>query len=93
MLDKNNYVVYALHRGGKKMESLLKKKREELKLTQEELARLSNVSRQTISLIENNSLDNIESKTMLKLARALRCDVGDIFFKENVVLTQQNKNE
>ena len=49
------------------MENLLKKKREELALTQEQLAKLSNVSRQTISLIENNSIDNIESKTMLKL--------------------------
>lgn len=75
------------------MENLLKKKREELELTQEQLSKISNVSRQTISLIENNSIDNIESKTMLKLATALKCDVGDIFFKENVVLTQQNDNK
>ena len=70
------------------MQNALKQKREELKLTQEELAKKSNVSRQTISQIENNSLDNIESKTMFKLANALNCDIGDIFFKEIVVFTQ-----
>lgn len=71
------------------MQNKLKEKRENLKLTQEELAKKSNVSRQTISQIENNSLNNIESKTMLKLANALECDIGDIFFKEIVVFTQQ----
>lgn len=71
------------------MNNSVKKKREELKMTQEELALKSGVSRTTISMIENNSLNNIESKTMLKLATALNCDIGDIFFKENVVFTQQ----
>lgn len=72
------------------MENTLKEKREKLKMTQEELAKKSNVSRQTISQIENKQLENIESKTMLKLAIACNCDVGDIFFKENVVFTQRN---
>lgn len=71
------------------MNNLLKSKREEAGLTQEQLSKKSNVSRQTISMIENNLIDNIESKTMYKLATALNYDVGDIFFKENVVLTQQ----
>lgn len=71
------------------MENLVRKKREEMKMTQEELANKSNVSRTTISQIENNLLNNIESKTMFKLATALNCDIGDIFFKENVVFTQQ----
>ena len=74
------------------MKNLLKDKREEKGMSQNYLAEKSGVSRQTISLIENNAIDNIESKTMLKLATALRCDVGDIFFRENVVLTQQNIN-
>ena len=74
------------------MNNSVKKKREELKLTQEELALKSGVSRPTISLIENNLLSNIESKTMLKLATALNCDIGDIFFKENVVFTQRDNN-
>lgn len=75
------------------MTNTVKKRREELKLSQTELAIKSNVSRQTISLIENNNLENIESKTMIKIAIALNCDVGDIFFKENVLFTQQNKPE
>ncbi len=75
------------------MHNSVKNRREELGLTQEELAIKSNVSRPTISMIETKSLENIESKTMLKLAIALDCDIGDIFFKENVVLTQQNPQE
>lgn len=75
------------------MNNSVRKRREELGLTQEELSIKSNVSRPTISMIETNSLDNIESKTMLKLAIALNCDIGDIFFKENVVLTQQKEIE
>ena len=59
--------------------------------SQEELSIKSGVSRPTISMIETNTLDNIESKTMLKLAKALNCDIGDIFFKENVVFTQQKE--
>ena len=72
------------------MNNSLKQKREELGLTQEELAKLSNVSRPTISMIESNMLKEIKSSTMLKLATALKCDIGDIFSKESVVLTQQD---
>lgn len=71
------------------MKNLLKDKREEKGMSQNDLSVKSGVSRQTISAIENQSLDNIESKTMVKLALALECDVGDIFFKENVVFTQR----
>lgn len=73
------------------MKNLLKDKREEKGMSQSDLSEKSGVSRQTISAIENQSLDNIESKTMVKLALALECDVGDIFFKENVVFTQQSE--
>lgn len=71
------------------MKNKLKEYREKLGLTQEKLSEKSRVSRQTISSIENGILTNIESKTMFKLANALNCDIGDIFFKENVVFTQQ----
>lgn len=71
------------------MKNLLKDKREEKGMSQNYLAEKSGVSRQTISAIENQTLDNIESKTMVKLALALECDIGDIFFKENVVFAQQ----
>ena len=73
----------------RRMKNKLKEYREKLGLTQEKLAEKSSVSRQTISSIENGILTNIESKTMFKLANALNCDIGDIFFKENVVFTQQ----
>lgn len=75
------------------MRNLVEKKRKELNLTQEQLAEKSLVSRQTISSIENGNLTNIESKTMFKLANALNCDIGDIFFEENVVFTQQINEE
>lgn len=74
------------------MNNRLKILRVSQNLSQEELSRKSGVARTTISLIETNSLENIESKTMLKLAVALNCDIGDIFFKENVVLTQQKED-
>lgn len=73
------------------MSNSLKKMRQEIGITQAELSRISGVSRTTISLIETGALKNIESKTMLKLAIALGRDVGDIFFKTNVVFKQQNK--
>lgn len=73
------------------MNNRVKEFRQNQGLSQEELSIKSGVSRPTISMIETNSLDNIESKTMLKLAKALNCDIGDIFFKENVVFTQQSE--
>lgn len=73
------------------MNNSVREYREKLGYTQEQLAKISGVSRPTISMIETNSLDNIESRTMLKLATALNCDIGDIFFKEIVVLTQQEE--
>lgn len=75
------------------MNNKIKEFRQAQGLSQEELSIKSGVSRPTISMIETNTLDNIESKTMLKLAKALNCDIGDIFFKENVVLTQQKENQ
>ena len=75
------------------MNNKIKEFRQAQGLSQEELSIKSGVSRPTISMIETNTLDNIESKTMLKLAKALNCDIGDIFFKENVVLTQQKEDQ
>lgn len=75
------------------MNNKIKEFRQAQGLSQEELSIKSGVSRPTISMIETNTLDNIESKTMLKLAKALNCDIGDIFFKESVVFTQQKENQ
>lgn len=71
------------------MNNKVKEFRENMHMTQSELATRSGISRTTISLIETHKLDNIESKTMLAIAIALNCDIGDIFFKETVNLTQQ----
>lgn len=75
------------------MKNTVKEKREQLGISQTELSNRSGVNRQTIYLIENGTLNNIESKTMIKIAIALNCDIGDIFFKENVVFTQQEDKE
>ena len=55
------------------MENRIKERRIELGMTQEELSRKSNVSRPIICGLENNTLDNIGSKIMSKLAMALEC--------------------
>lgn len=72
------------------MNNSVKERREELNMTQQELSDKSGVSRTTISKIENGVLKDIRSTTLLKIALALKCDVGDIFFKNYVVFTQQN---
>lgn len=58
--------------------------REAMKMTQEELADKSGVSRGTISALENGSMRNTTSKTLLKLAQALNTSVDRIFFTETV---------
>ena len=58
--------------------------REAMKMTQEELADKSGVSRGTISALENGSMRNTTSKTLLKLAQALNTSVDRFFFTETV---------
>ena len=58
--------------------------REAMKMTLEELADKSGVSRGTISALENGSMRNTTSKTLLKLAQALNTSVDRIFFTETV---------
>ena len=62
----------------------IRKLREAMKMTQEELADKSGVSRGTISALENGSMRNTTSKTLLKLAQALNTSVEHIFFTESV---------
>ena len=58
--------------------------REAMKMTQEELADKSGVSRGTISALENGSMRNTTSKTLLKLAQALNTSVDRNFVTETV---------
>lgn len=62
----------------------IKEKRKEKKMTQEELATKSGVSRATISGLENGTVRATSSKTLVKLARALDTTVDQIFFQEDV---------
>jgi transcriptional regulator with XRE-family HTH domain len=48
-------------------------------ITQDELAKLSNVSRATISMLESGRLTDTTAGTLLKLADALEVSVGDFF--------------
>ena len=53
------------------MNNKIKEFRQAQGLSQEELSIKSGVSRPTISMIETNTLDNIESKTMLKYRKTI----------------------
>ena len=62
----------------------LKEIREKKGITQEELAKASGVSRQTISAIENNDEYQIKTGTLISLARALETTVDKLFFEQAV---------
>lgn len=58
----------------------IKEAREEKRLTQEELAKLSGVSRPTIVALENGTAEDVKISTLQKLAAALGKTIQDIFF-------------
>lgn len=60
----------------------IKERREELKMTQEELAQKSGVSRQTISSIETGKYENVLVGTLAAIATALDTTVDKIFYPE-----------
>lgn len=64
------------------MKNILKEIREEEKISQEELAKKSTVSRTIISELENGKTDVITNITLEKLAKALNKKVTEIFFIE-----------
>lgn len=61
-------------------ENRLREIREEIGLTQQELADKSGVSRVTISFIENQKYDCVKTDTLVKLADALGKPVTSVFF-------------
>lgn len=73
------------------MQNKLKEYREKRKLTQEELAVKSTVSRNTISALENGTNTNVTYDTMIKLAKALNKTVAAIFFEEKAQNIVQEK--
>jgi putative transcriptional regulator len=62
----------------------IKEKREELKMTQEELALKSGVSRGTICALESEEERNVTTTTLCKLAKALGTTVEQLFFAKSV---------
>ena len=62
----------------------IKELREAMKMTQEELAEKTGVSRGTISALENGIDRTTTSKTLVKLAQALDTTVDRIFFTKGV---------
>ena len=66
------------------MGNKIKERRDLLKMSQEELAEMSMVSRATISSLENNSERNTSTKVLQKIAAALGTTVGELFFEDNV---------
>lgn len=70
--------------GGERMGCNIKNRREELRMTQDELAKKSGVSRQTISSIEKNAGRNTSTKTLQRIANALGSTVSELFFNEAV---------
>ena len=60
----------------------IKEMREALKMTQEELATKSGVSRQTISALENGKYENVLTGTLAAIATALGTTVDKIFYPE-----------
>lgn len=63
------------------MKNNVKKYREEKNMSQSELAKNSNVSRTTISNLENNKAITITNITMEKIAKVLEKSVAEIFFE------------
>lgn len=56
----------------------LKEIRKDRGFTQEDLAKLSGVTRQTIIRIEKEQCKEISVKTLLTLCDALRCSISDL---------------
>lgn len=57
----------------------LRERREQLKMTQEELSRKTNLSRQTISALENGGKADVKVSTIKVLAAALKCKPSYLF--------------
>ncbi len=66
------------------MGNKLREYRERVGMTQVELAEKSNVSRVTISQLEQGVERNTTTKTLLRIAKALNTTVDNIFFKSDV---------
>ena len=62
----------------------IKELRESLNMTQEELSRKSDVSRGTISALENGTERTTTTKTLMRIANALGTTVDRLFYPMSV---------
>jgi len=61
------------------MQYVIREKRQSLKISQEELAKLSKVSRETIYKLESGKEVEVKINTLEALSRVLGCGVSDLF--------------
>lgn len=66
----------------KKVGYKIKEAREQLKMSQERLAKESGVSRTIISGLESGTITTTTTGTLLKISRALGKKINEIFFDE-----------
>lgn len=75
------YVQHTKHRKrGDEMGYKIRECREELGISQEELAKRAKISRTTLSGLESGTIKTTTTDTLLKIAKALNKKVADIFF-------------
>lgn len=67
----------------------IKEFRDQQKMTQEELAAKSGVSRVAIALLESGATKNATGQTLLKLATALGTTIDSLFFDDDVQKFEQ----
>ncbi len=60
----------------------IKAQRESLGMSQSEPANKAKISRTMISKLENNQKADVKVSTLLSIAQALGCTVGDIFLSQ-----------
>jgi DNA-binding XRE family transcriptional regulator len=60
----------------------IKERREELRMSQEELSKKSGVNRTTISALETGKTDQVLTGTLIALAKALDTTVDKIFYPD-----------
>lgn len=63
----------------------IKEARQTKKMTQDELAKKSGISRATISGLENGTIKTTTTSTLIKIADALGTTVWDIFYSDSLV--------
>lgn len=72
------------------MENVIRDRRKELGLSQEELAKKCGVSRQTVNVIENNKYDPTLSLAF-SLARELVITVDELFYRRKMETQHKGK--